>query len=226
MKHSFRTYFTICLSAFLLASCASTHPGIVAESYETNPYKSLKISSHFREDLSDANNFYYELTFENKEGQWIRIDEADIDFPPNSGGPYNVIKGNDLVAWAESLRLKSQTRDFNEGILVAGAILGGLTMAALGDKNDAGMKSAGAMVAGAGVVYSATKAMSGGLNSAQAAEQLPENHLFKPFVIPANGLARKWILWSVPSGKIAQYAKLKMKTVEGEQMTYLIRFWE
>ena len=224
MKSMTRQILTLAMTTMFLASCASTHPGLRAESYGSNSYQSLNVSTYFRESLSDPNNFYYEITFENKGSQWVRVDEVDIEFPASSGGPYNMIKGNDLVAWAESLRLKSQTRDFSEGILVAGAILGGMAMAALGSsKGDAGMTTAGVLMTGAGAAYSLTKAATGDLNQSA---QLPENHVMKPFVIPSHGLARKWILWNVPSGKIAQYAKLKLKTVEGEQFTYLVRFWE
>lgn len=227
MKKTFRLILSLIMSTSLLAACASTHPGLHAENEGTNSYRDLNVSAYFRQDLSDPTNFYYEVTFENKGNQWIRVDEIDIDFPPNSGGPYNLIKGADLATWAESLKLKSQTKNFSEGILVAGAILGGLAMAAIGDtRNDLGLKSAGTVIAGAGAAYSMTNAYKEGLHKAQGVNQLPDNHLFKPFVIPSNGLIRKWILWSVPSGKIAKHATLKLKTIEDEQFTYRIHFWE
>jgi hypothetical protein len=227
MMKKLRLNLSIALASLVICSCASTHPGLRAENEGVGAYKDLNVSSYFRRDLSDPTNFYYEVTFENKGNQWIRIDEIDIDFPPNSGGPYNLIKGADLATWAESLKLKSQTKNFSEGILVAGAILGGLTMAAIGDtRGDIGLKSAGAVIVGAGAAYSVTKAFKGDGNKDQAGHQLPDNHLFKPFVIPSNGLVRKWILWSVPSGKISQHATLKLKTIEDEQFAYRIRFWE
>lgn len=210
-----------------LCSCASTHPGFKGDNQSTSAYKDLQVSAYFRQDLSDKNNFYYEITFENTGNQWLRVDETEIEFPAGSGGPYNVVKGSDLVAWAESLKLKSKTADFTEGVLVAGAILGGLTMAALGSSHgDNGLTTVGGVMAGAGATYALSKDYQVQLTKSQQANQLPENHVLKPFVIPSNGLARKWILWSVPSGKIAEHAVMSMRTVEGDQFAYRLQFWE
>ncbi|HEX7676472.1 MAG TPA: hypothetical protein VF412_20010 [Bdellovibrio sp.] len=209
-----------------LSACASKELRIHGQEESSTALFNMEVSAEINEDYSDPYNILLQINFESNDGKWIRIDEAEV-FTDNKEDAFNVIVGKDLVSWAEAKDEEKKIRDHNTemtdnvitGVGGAAVVLGILT----GDKNIAAAGLSG-VAAGAGM--SAYHKISEKKKNAQGVKMVPEGHLYAPFTVPSMSLTKRWVLINCPSGRVSKVIKLRLKTVEGESVTYKINLME
>jgi|GEM_PF-3779245 len=220
-----KAWISLIFSALFMVSCASTHHQNKALPVTVPEGIDLVISSKLNKSYSDGSHLYYDFTFENKGSHWLRLDEIEIEFLSNDGIPHNIIVGQDLVAWAESYKIRKQKENLNSDLGTAALILGGavLMVAAASSGNgghSSGARGAGALLYGSGIGFGATKELMSNRDRVMNAKQVPETHLLAPVTIPSNGYSQRWILLNLPQRRIANQARLKFRTVEGQTVSY------
>lgn len=215
----------IFLSALLFVACATTHSGRIAKPVTQPEDVDLEISVKLNGDYSDATNFYYDVTIENKGGSYLRIDQVELDFENADKAPHNVVVGQDLVAWAESYAIRKEKENYNGDLGTAALVLTGaaimLAGAATGrSEQSRALVEGGALLAGAGVGWEAYRKIKSSKDKVMNAKWVPESHLYSPVTVPSSGFAQRWILVNLPKKKIANRALLKIRTVEGQEAVY------
>lgn len=210
-------------TTFMLTACASKQLSRPAELVSSSLAVDLEVSSEVIPEFTDQYNVLMQINLESKDGQWVRIDSAELDFADAEGLVQNIIIGKDLSAWlqakAEEKKIRDQNKDMASlGILSAGAVLLGIGAA----KNDHGTLATGAVATSGASAYLLTKQARRSKEAAQQAEWVPDTHLYSPFTIPSMSLVKRWILINTPSGRVNRTAVLKLKTVEGDTLVYNI----
>lgn len=205
------------LSLFLalqLSACASIHKSRVAVAQGANDLP-LKITAEEIAEYTDEYHTMIDLTFENTSGRWLHVEEAGVDFANKSGVEHNIIVGDDLIAWAESYRIKQQVKDYNDSLGIAAAILGGVIMAAAAGRSGspAGVAAGASVAIGAATVQD-VKSLGRARLDAQTSKLVPEGHLYRTFAVPPKGYARRWVLVNTPNKMIAKKFGLSLKTIE------------
>jgi hypothetical protein len=224
----FRRLIIFSLTLALISSCATTHPGKLATTVEASGDLNLKISSQLNKDFSDDSNQFFDLTFENLGGNWVHIDQVDVEFPQIEGAPHNIIVGDDLKAWAESYAIRKRKQDHNAELGIAGLILGGtaLMVAAIAGSNggnvNTGLLTTGAVAYGAGAITGVARDISKLQKEVNRGVTVPESHLLATSTIPSHGFLQRWILINVPKKLVAKTMRIRIHTLEGEEGTYLI----
>lgn len=205
--------FVCLLLAVTMAGCASTHNGAVVDS------PIVKFSFDRVSDLSDEVHVFATVTVENRSENWIRIRGFDILSPQPDQYPYNIIAGEDLVAWAESSETKLQMARHNSDLAVFSAVLAGLavvTLAAAQGKSGSGLAATGAATALGAAAVSDYNTWSRKAFDIENPRRVPEKHLMRPFAVPAKGFAKRWVLIHMPKGPGSLKAKMKVETEDGK----------
>lgn len=215
----------ILLSALLFFSCATTHSGRSALAVKQPADIDLEISVKLNGQYSDATNFYYDFTIENKGGSYLRIDQVTLDFEDGQKIPHNVVVGQDLVAWAESYAIRREKEKFNGDLGTAALVLTGAALMIAGaasgrsDQSRALVEGGTALV-GAGAAWDGYRNIKSARDKVMNAKWVPESHLMSAVTVPSSGFAQRWILINLPQRRIARKALLKIKTVEGQEAVY------
>ena len=207
-----------------LSACASKRLQTPADLVSTTYPVALEISAEVVPEYTDAYNVVLQINFESKDGQWVRIDKADLDLNNDDGVVQNIIIGKDLSCWlqakAEEKKIRSQNEDMGSlGFASAGAAL--LALGIVG--KDANATAAGAVTTAGVSGYLLRKEYRDAKNAAQQPAWVPETHLYAPFTVPSMSLVKRWVLINTPSGRVNKFAVLNLKTVEGENLVYKIR---
>ncbi len=215
----------IVLSALLFVACATTHSGRSAKPITQPEDVELDISVKLNSAYSDATNFYYDVTIENKGGSYLRIDQVELDFENTEKAPHNVVVGQDLVAWAESYAIRKEKENYNGDLGTAALVLTGAALliagAATGRSDQSrALVEGGSLLAGAGIGWDAYRKIKSSKDRVMSAKWVPESHLYGPVTVPSSGFAQRWILINLPKKKIANRALLKIRTVEGQEAVY------
>jgi hypothetical protein len=212
----------ILLFSLFCFGCASEQHGQLSTSL--NPEgKELEISADPLADYSDDTNIYLDFSIVNHGSRWLKISQVSIDFPTVEHVVHNVIVGDDLKVWAESLDNKRRVSEHNNRLGSAAVMLGGLVVAILGARNgNSGLVTTGLATSTAGMAWETTRGTMNQRDRAQNAFMVPETYLLAPFTVPSQGLIRRWILVNVPERQIAKKAILTLTTIEGEKLRYEI----
>lgn len=205
------------LSLFLalnLAACASVHKARTAVPNEANGLP-LKITAQEITEYTDEYHTMIDITFENTGDRWLHVDETAVDFTNKSNVEHNIIVGKDLIAWAESYRIKESVKNYNDSLGIAAAILGGVIIAAAAGRSGspAGVAAGASLAVGAATMHD-VKSLKRSKLEAETSSLVPEGHIYRDFGIPPKGYARRWLLVNTPQKMIAKKFALTLNTVE------------
>jgi hypothetical protein len=216
--------FRLLLAAtLLLSACASKKLSRSAELVSTSSNAALEVSAEVVNEYTDAYNVVMQINFESKDGQWIRVDKAELDLTNNEGIAQNIIIGKDLNAWLQAKADEKKIREVNEDIASLGLVSAGAVLLGIGaGKGDASFTTAGAVATAGGGSVLLKKEYRRAMEQAQQAQWVPDTHLYSPFTIPSMSLVKRWVLINTPSGRVNRNAVLKIKTVEGDTFVYNI----
>ncbi|KYG61623.1 hypothetical protein AZI86_18135 [Bdellovibrio bacteriovorus] len=210
-------------STLLLTACASRKLSQPADLVSASTQVNLEISSEIIHEYTDPYNVVMQINLESKDGQWIRVDSAELDLTNTDGIVQNIIIGKDLNAWLQAKAEEKMIREQNADITSLGLISAGMVLATLGaTQNNNGTLAAGGLAVGGASSYLMSNEIRRNKAAAQHAKWIPETHLYVPFTIPSMSLVKRWILINSPSGRVNRKAILRLKTVEGETLTYNI----
>lgn len=207
----------------LLTSCATKKLGQSADLVSSSIPVDLEVSSEIIHEYTDKYNVVMQINLESKDGQWIRVDSAELDLTNSDGIVQNIIIGKDLNAWLQAKAEEKKIREQNQDITSLGILSAGIVLATLGSNNgNSNTLTAGSLAMGGASSYLVSKEVRRTKDIAQQAQWIPETHLYVPFTIPSMSLVKRWILINTPSGRVNRKAVLRLKTVEGETLTYKI----
>jgi hypothetical protein len=208
----------------LVSGCASTHPGWIASASNNTLGRNLIVSIQKDYDLSDDANSFYDFTFESKDLNWLKIDSAQVLFEDQDRVISNLIVGKDLIAWAESQQQKAMIRNHNMNMAITGAILAGtvaVIAAGKGQNRNTGLAKTGAAVAVGAIGVQVAEDIKKSIKEVEQSPAVPETHILSGgFIVPANGLIKKWFLVSFPQKQRPSNGQLVLKTVEGDTLSF------
>lgn len=212
-------------SVLALTACASQKLANPAKALGGTPQEStLEVTSEIDMTYSDPNNILLQVNFQNKSGNWVRIDSAEFDMTNAENLPYNIIVGKDLETWFLAKYEEQKIKAHNENAGVLGAILAGAAIGVVGaSNNNKAVTAAGVGTILGAAAYKDVKTIQRSIRGAQGIVQVPDTHLYAPFTVPSNSFVKRWILLNVPTGRFMPEAKLNLKTVEGETYTYAVK---
>ena len=182
---------------FLLAGCATTHEGEMAQSKE----KTLTVSVQKNFGLSDKYYVFYEFTFENMTSDWKQVQVRDIDF---EGQETEVLTDDKLSAWIEGAELKLKASQYNQDILLASMVaIGGVTAMTSSSTNmqntgAATMVGAAAASSGVGIARSRQQAVTG-IKGQNNTVNVPQTHAFVPSKVAPESYIKRWIVVRMPA---------------------------
>lgn len=208
-------------STLMLSACASRQLGRPAELVSTTTQVDLQVSSEVIPEFSDKYNVLVQVNIESKDGQWVRVDRAELDLANTDSVAQNIIIGKDLSAWLQSKAEEKKIRDQNEDMASLGVLSAGVALLGLGSgNNNSALVTTGAAATAGASGYVLTTQARRAKDAAQQAQWVPDTHLYSPFTVPSMSLVKRWVLINAPSGVINRTAVLKLTTVEGETLTY------
>lgn len=214
-------------STLLLSACASRQLGRPAEMLSSSVRVDLEVSSEVIQEFSDKYNVLVQVNLESKDGQWIRVDSAELDLSNPDEVVQNIIIGKDLSAWLQAKTEEKKIRDQNEDMASLGILSAGALLIGIGSKqNNKATTATGAIAATGASGYLLTAQARRTKDAAQQAQWVPDTHLYSPFTVPSMSLVKRWVLINAPSGRVNRSAVLKLKTVEGELLTYNLKLAE
>lgn len=184
------------LLTFVVAGCASTHPGTVAESRS----KDVEISVERNDELSDKHYIFMEYTIENKTPEWREVQIVNVAF---EGQPSEILTDDKLEAWIEGAELKLKAAQYNQQVLLGSmAAVGGIAAVSSRDAGTqsvglATMAGAGAVSAGSAVAKAQGKANSG-VKGVNGTVNVPKTHVFVPSKVAPDSYIRRWIVMRAP----------------------------
>lgn len=217
MKHLNFIYFLF----FLIASCASTHPGNYASKISGTTDIPLKISAQTI-DPDPATPFQLiEITLENESNDWVRIAGASLSLGDPTITKLSAVLGSDLTNWAEAMAAKQQKEEHNREMLQAGLAIAGAAAVVAGDVND----KPNLAVAGAGVLvgttlWAASDAIAASKRRANGVDKIPDNHLYTPTSVPGKLFIRRWVLLNKPANVMINKLVFSLRTIEGASAFY------
>lgn len=214
---------SILVLAIFLTACASKQLPVKGELTSSTSSAKMDVSAEVLNDYSDDYNVLLQLNFQSKDGRWIRIDTAELDLSNEDNQPYNIVIGKDLTAWAEAKAEEKSIKDQRERIATSGIALAGGALAVWGAlTNNDGLTTLGTATTAGALGYGAYRVIKADKDSVQGVRQVPDTHLYASFTVPSMSLIKRWILINAPTGRMARVATLKLKTLEGDTLTYKI----
>lgn len=216
--------------AVFLSSCATTHPGNRATRLDASQQgPELDISVKEIENQSGDTFGLFDVTFENLEDDWAKIETVDVLISENDVDKVAVVVGKDLDAWTEAMKNKIEQESYNEGLLLgslaaAGAVASALTSDSQSDAGKTVNAAGTTLVAGtlSYVVYDALKAARESVNGAR---RTPENHIYYSFTVPGKMFVRRWVLLKKPSKAVFDKVSFRVKTIDGRAADYMARVY-
>lgn len=210
------------LVSILLGACASKDLSIKGEPIGPDRAK-LDVTMNIIEDYSDTYNLLLQINFRNNEGRWIRIDTVEADLSNKDNQPFNIVLGEDLKTWGNAKAEEKQIYRQNKELLTGGAVVttGALAVLAILNGNQ-DLANAGLIGASGAVGYGAYSKITDQRNTVERPRYVPEDHLYQSFAVPSMTMVRKWLLVNLPTGKVGRQMVLRMKTIEGEELTYVL----
>jgi hypothetical protein len=178
------------------ASCATTHPGNMAESGNNE----VLISVERQYDLSDKHYIFYEYTIENKTPEWKDVQIVGVNF---DGQDTEILTGDKLSSWIEGAELKMQASQYNQALLLGSIIaVGGVAAGTSHDSNVqvaglTAMAGAAAYSAGSGISRAQNKANSG-IKGENGTVNVPRTHVFVPSKVAPDSYIRRWVVVRAP----------------------------
>jgi hypothetical protein len=214
------------LFPLLLASCASVHPGNIADRETNNPKIPLIVSGEVDTSIDAKANEMINLTFENTGDQWVRVDTLEVLINPSELNRVSVVVGKDLGDWVAAYSAKRKLDSYNRSVLLGGLLIGGaIVNAAAGDSDSRAWQmvgAAGAVSTAVGSGMLASDVYSRIRGRAEKPRHRTEASTDHAFAIPGKLFVRKWILMNKPTDRVIDKLVLRLTTVEGEVETYVI----
>ena len=204
-----------------IAGCASVHPGNKGNELNHKKMNDLIVSAERVNEFSDPTLSFISITMENKSDKWIKINNTDFNCGEKCNKKVSIIVGDDLLSWAKAKKDQMDLKKHNEKIFLGGLTAGGLLLSILSHNED--LMMSGIVVAGAGAVTNVITDLNRDKIKLESNKWVPEEHVFSNISVPTSLFPRKWILVSHQKGFDIGAFILKFKTIEDEELKYLIK---
>jgi hypothetical protein len=187
--------------------CAELHSG--ARAFPVDAAGRITPHEHLRSGLlisarqvSDLSSRYFgavEVTFENRSSEWVRIQQASLEFgSPERNAAVIITAGEDLQRWQEGTQRRNAIREANHATAAELLLFGAAVATVAGGRSSVG--AAGALV-GAGTALAMTAGEMGARASAAETVSLyPGSHLLSlPFSVPPGLAIKRWVVLNSPA---------------------------
>jgi hypothetical protein len=154
----------------------------------------LLISARQVADLSSRYFGAIEVTFENRSSQWVRIQQAALDFgSPERNAEVSVTAGEDLERWQEGTFRRNAIRAANDATTLDLLLFGAALTSTAAGHSPVG---AGAALVGAGAAVAiGARELEARAADAEAVSLYPASHLLSlPFSVPPGLAIKRWIV--------------------------------
>ena len=175
----------------------------------------LLISGRQVTDLSSRYFGAVEVTFENRSSEWVRIQQAALDFgTADRNAEVSVTAGEDLERWQEGTLRRNAIRSANEATALDLLFFGATAASFAGGRSSVG---AGAALVGAGAAVAiGARELETRADSASAVSLYPASHLLSlPFSVPPGLAIKRWVVLHTGARKgrgCIQHAELEYVT--------------
>jgi len=213
-------YLSFCL--LLFTSCASYQPGKSASFKTGEKVNGLTITSHVSKDLSNDYFKYINFTFGNEGPDWIRVKQMKLLEPTEKNvGPLNIVIGQDLATWSESLLYMRSIDRWNRQVLLGSIAAIGTTTAVVGMTE----RNYKITIAGADLAYGTygIALINNAIDTKKLKEKtkmLPANHIYRPFSVPSEMYSKKWILIKSDSKVFPKVLNFEIEFMDGKKSIY------
>ncbi len=222
-----KVYSLYILLMVLTTGCASIHPGERAKNIAGDQIGEMIVSAEEVTNPMEEAFSMISITFENKSGSWLRIDEAEVVIDPALADKVSLIKGNDLRDWAIAMEERARVENHNRQMSQLGLAFVGAAAAVAGSRSsNASAYQAGAGTVAASQIWMASDLISYSKSSANRPEATPAKHLENPFSVPAKMFMRRWVLLNKPIGQRITDLPIRIKTVDGRETKLMVKLDE
>jgi len=215
-----KNYFLVL--TLLLTSCAHYQPGIKAKHKDGELIKGLTASAEIDDELSNRYFKFLNVTFGNKGPGWIRIKSLKLKNPESEfKGKINIILGEDLNVWSQSMTYVRQIQSHNlsvlTGIIASTAMVAG---AVAGSKGNTSGANLGFGVAMGALSVNAVNSIVTDKNNLERGLSFPDGHIYKTFSIPAGLYNKRWILLEFEDANTPKKLTFEIELLDGRKTTY------
>ncbi len=202
-----------------LAACAHTHPGQEAES-RLNKLP-LKVSARTIDGANGDTFQLIEVTVENLNEEWLKIERTEVVLAENPTHPLAVITGPELSDWAKAMDYRQQ-RD-HQNAQVASTAIGLVTLTSLtsGAYNGSAGSVGRAVMVGT-LSWAVADSIAYATRRHQHEERTPDDHLYTAFTVPGKMFLRKWVLINKPTNSRVNKLVLDFESSKGEEDRYVV----
>lgn len=143
-----------------------------------------------------------EVTFENRSGDWIRVEEVRLDFHNEAANQLvTTPPDTDARAWAQAVSQRDAIELVNRQKALAGVAVAGRVVASIGHRSPVG--ALGAVVALGALIGLAATSIDADVQNAERVSFLPQDHLLVvPFALPPGLFVKKWIALTTAAPQI------------------------
>lgn len=217
------------LSLLLLnIGCASYQSGGYANVISGDHPSNIPISGKLDSTLTTKHYAVINFTFGNSSKEWLRVKKVRLDFNNEKlNKKANIVVGQDIVTWAESIRHKVAIDQWNKEIIWGSiALAGAVSAAASGSSSNSGLLYAGAgtyaLTSGVLVANSIVDKV----DDLERAKLFPRTHLYQSFSVPAGLYTNRWILLQIDKGDIPTEVYFDVEYLDGKKAKYKIKIKE
>ena len=205
-----------------MMGCASYQPGSEVKISKGEHPRNVPISAYVDNDMSTDEFTVLQFVWGNKNKDWVRIKNVRLDLDNKElKKSINILVGEDLRTWADSLSHKLKVDNFNRQMFMNSlALIGTATMVAGGAKGNQDMAVGGAALTSAVIGIDAINKVMDEINHIERAALIPYTHLYNPFSVPPGLYTKKWIVLEAYEDEIPEKLYFDVEYLDGRKVRY------
>lgn len=205
--------------------CASYQAGNYAEVVSGEHPEKAPISGLKDETLSTRNYVMVNFTFGNESDEWLRVKKVRLNFDDQEMNKnINIVVGEDIFTWAESIQHKVEVDQWNRDILLGSFAFVAVAASAAGSgSNSPELQVAGLGLYGASAGIIAANGIIDKVNELERAKLFPRTHLYSSFSVPAGLHSQRWILLQVKDAIVPDHVNFDIEYLDGKRANYRIK---
>ena len=204
--------------------CASYQSGEYANIVSGTHPVDIPITGSLDETLSTDHYTVINFNFGNDTKEWLRVKKVRLDLKNEQlNKKVNIVVGNDLSTWAESIKHKVDVDQWNKSVIWGSIALVGVAVAVKGGSTgNTDMATAGVGIYSGGLGVLAVNGIIDGLEEMDRAKLFPRTHIYQPFSVPAGLYTKRWVLLKIDRRDIPSEVYFDVEYLDGKKAKYKV----